>query len=165
MLAKTRNLISTSPGQTALLVSSVFERYRLPAETISIISKQLHESPEELLEFLMSFHYQEAKPQTSRPYVSAGTIATGYFFGGLLPLMPYFFIKHNDVLKGLWWSIGVMVVVLFVFGYGKIVADEGWKGRENMVKCLRSALEMVVVGAFAAGAAVGLVRVFNHGSI
>lgn len=110
----------------------------------------------------MCFHYQATKPQTLRPYVSACTIATGYFLGGLLPLVPYFCVKHNEVLKGLWCSIGVMVVVLFVFGWGKVVADEGWKGWENILKCVRSALEMVVVGAAAAGSAVGLVRLVNR---
>lgn len=148
-----------------MLVAKVFEPYRLPTETTSQISKQLHEAPEELLDFLMCFHRQEPKPESSRPYAAACRIATGYFLGGLLPLVPYFCVRKDEVMKGLWWSVGVMVFVLFAFGWGKVVADEGWKGRYNELKCVRSALEMVAVGAAAAGAAVGLVRAFNHSSL
>lgn len=144
-------------------MGTVFEPYHLSAETTSLISKNLQKSPGELLEFLMCFHYQEAKPQTSRPYVSACTIASGYFLGGLLPLLPYLCVKHDEVLRGLWWSIGVMVVALLAFGWCKTGIVSGWKGRENAVKCLRGALEMVTVGTVAAGTAVGLVRALNHG--
>lgn len=39
MLAQTRVLINTSPGQTFLLVAAVFERYRLPSETVGLIQR------------------------------------------------------------------------------------------------------------------------------
>lgn len=56
-----------------------------------------------------------------------------------------------------------MVVALLAFGWCKTGIVSGWKGRENAVKCLRGALEMVTVGTVAAGTAVGLVRALNHG--
>ena len=162
-VAEARKLIATSPDRTPLLVTAVFEKYGLPVETIVSISNQLHESPEKLLEFLMRFHYQEAEPESSRPYVSAGIIATSYLLGGFLPLVPYLCVKHNEVLKGLWWSIGVMAIALFIFGWGKTAIVHGWKGRKKVVLCVKSAVEMLAVGTVAAGTAVGLVRAMNHG--
>ncbi|KAA6411009.1 MAG: hypothetical protein FRX48_05320 [Lasallia pustulata] len=162
-VAEARKLITSSPGQASSLVTAVFQKYGLPVETIVSISNHLHESPEQLLDFLMRFHYQEAEPDSSRPYVSAGIIATSYLIGGFLPLVPYLCVKHNEVLKGLWWSIGVMAIALFIFGWGKIAIVHGWKGRKNVMLCVKSAVEMVGVGTVAAGTAVGLVRAMNHG--
>ncbi|MCJ1303145.1 hypothetical protein MMC08_005952 [Hypocenomyce scalaris] len=161
-VAETQKLIHTSPCQTSSLVRSVFKPYDLPAETASTILKQLHASPEELLDFLMRFHHQAPEPDTSRPFVSAGTIAMGYFVGGLVPLLPYFCVKRNEVLVALWWSIGVMVIALFAFGWVKTGVVSGWRGQAKVLACVKGGLQMVIVGGVAAGAAVGMVRAINH---
>jgi len=160
---ETRTLIRTNPCQTHSLVHSIFKPYGLPNSTISTISKTLHDSPSELLDFLMRFHHQLPPPASNRALVSAATIAMGYFVGGFVPLLPYFCVKRNEVLLALWISIGVMVVALFVFGWVKTGVVRGWRGRENIWRCVKGALQMVVVGGVAAGAAVGLVRAINHG--
>jgi len=77
-------------------------------------------------------------------------------------LLPYFCVKRTDVLVALWWSIGVMVIALFAFGWIKTSIISGWKGRKNVLAALKGGLQMVVVGGLAAGAAVGLVRAINH---
>lgn len=51
-----------------------------------------------------------------------------------------------------------MALVLVVFGYVKTGVVRGWHGRDNVVARAWEALQMLVVGAFAAGAAVGLAR-------
>jgi len=144
-------------------VHAIFTPYGLPNSTIAIVSKTLHDSPTELLDFLMRFHHQLPPPAANRAFVSAATIAMGYFVGGFVPLLPYFCVKRGEVLLALWISIGVMVVALFVFGWVKTGVVGGWRGRENVWRCVRGALQMVVVGGVAAGAAVGLVRAINHG--
>lgn len=111
----------------------------------------------------MRFHRQEAEPDGSRPWVCAATIAVSYFIGGFIPLFPYLLVQSSEVLTALWISIGVMVFALFVFGWVKTGVVSGWTGRKNIVECLVGALQMVVVGAVAAGAAVGLVRAIDHG--
>jgi VIT1/CCC1 family predicted Fe2+/Mn2+ transporter len=113
-------------------------------------------------EFLMQNHYQAAKPDTSRPYLSALTLGLAYFVGGFIPLIPYFLVPRQDVLAGLWWSIGLMGLVLMVFGYVKTGVVRGWSGRENYQACTGGALQMLVVGVLAAGAAVLLVRLINQ---
>ena len=140
----------------------MFEPYGLSAETLESIDRSLQQSPSELLEFLMRFHYQIPEPDTSRPFVSAATIALGYFIGGFVPLLPYFFVGRGNVLQALWWSIGIMVFALFVFGWAKTSIVCGWRGTHNVMAGLKGGTQMVVVGGVAAGAAVGLVRAINH---
>lgn len=80
-----------------------------------------------------------------------------------MPLLPYFCVGRTEVLRALWISIGVMVVALFAFGWVKTGVVRGWRGRVNVLLAVKGALQMVVVGSVAAGAAVGLVRAINHG--
>jgi VIT1/CCC1 family predicted Fe2+/Mn2+ transporter len=160
-LRSTRALIHTSPAQTDALVRKAFKPYNLAATSTSAISRTLHQNPAELLDFLMRFHHQQAAPDTSRPIVSAATIAGGYFLGGFVPLLPYFCVDRADVLVALWWSVGVMIVALFAFGWAKTGVVCGWGGRSNVVMAIKSGLQMVVVGGVAAGAAAGLVRAIN----
>lgn len=145
------------------MVRDVFVPYGLPDTTIFALSNDLHNSPERLLEFLMSFHHQLAAPPKNRAYVSALTLALGYFGGGFIPLIPYFCVSKTEVLVALWWSIGVMVVTLFVFGYVKTCISCGWRGRANVVGGLWGGVQMCIIGGLAAGAAVGLVRAINRG--
>lgn len=109
----------------------------------------------------MQFHEGAEEPASSRAFTSAITIALGYFLGGLLPLIPYFCVGKNEVYTGLYISIGVMVVALFVFGYGKTCVVTGWRGGANIRGGCYGGVQMVVVGSAAAGAAMGLVRAFQ----
>ena len=118
--------------------------------------------PERLLEFLMKFHLQAIKPDSTRPAVSALTIGGSYLLGGLVPLIPYFCVKEKKVLLALYWSIGIMAVALFAFGWTKTAITGGWKGKANTMANAKAAFEMVLIGAVAAGVAVGLIRAVNH---
>ncbi|MCJ1383246.1 hypothetical protein MMC17_006884 [Xylographa soralifera] len=162
-VASTKKLIETSPCQTSSLVHTVFKPYGLSAMSTSTISNNLHESPPELLDFLMRFHHQMPEPETSRPFVSAATIAAGYFIGGFIPLLPYLCVQTDEVLLALYVSIGVMAVALFAFGWAKTGVVSGWRGRKNVIACVIGGVQMIVVGSAAAGAAVGLVRAIDRG--
>lgn len=111
----------------------------------------------------MQFQHCAIEPAASRAATSAITIALAYFMGGLLPLMPYLCVGENQVFEGLYISIGVMVVALFVFGYVKtcIVTGSWWEGRNIRAGCW-GGTQMVVVGSCCAGAAMGLVKLFNQ---
>ena len=74
---------------------------------------------------------------------SAATIAGSYIGGGFIPLSPYM-IFHSS-REALVWSAVVTLVALGVFGY--------IKGRFTGSKPRRSALQTVVIGGLAAGAA------------
>ena len=80
-----------------------------------------------------------------------------------MPLIPYLCVQSDEVLLALWWSIGTMVIALFAFGWVKTGVVSGWHGSRNVWLCTKGALQMVVVGSAAAGAAVGIVRGINKG--
>lgn len=121
----------------------------------------LSESPK-CVDFLMRFEHTLSEPAGFRAITCALTIASGYFIGGFIPLIPYMLV--DDVRQGLYWSIGIMVIALFLFGYIKTCFVIGWSSWKNVFKGARGGVEMVVVGSVAAGAAMGLVMAFDHNS-
>ncbi len=143
-------------------IADIFEKYRFPKHTLEDLIRHLADSPY-LTDFVMKFQHCLEEPAASRAFTSAVTIALGYFLGGLLPLIPYFFVGHNQVYEGLYISIGVMVIALFIFGYVKTCVVVGWEGGRNIREGCFGGVQMVVVGSAAAGAAMGLVRLFNDG--
>lgn len=141
-------------------VRDVFAPYQLPAQTLDDLATHLSASPRRV-DFVMQFQHCAQEPASSRAFTSAITIAMGYFLGGLLPLMPYFFVSENDLLRALYISIGVMAVALFSFGYVKTCIVTGWRGSKYVRQGVLGGIQMVIIGGAAAGAAMGLVRAFN----
>ena len=156
-------MIADCPEDASALVHEVFEPFGLSSTVVNNIAAALSRDPDMLLEFLMKFYFEARKPDSTRPTFSAMTIGGSYLLGGLIPLIPYFCVKQKKVLLALYWSIGIMVGALFAFGWTKTAITGGWKGRANMKANARAAFEMVLIGAIAAGVAVGLIRAVNHG--
>lgn len=142
-------------------IAEVFEPYNLPKHTLDDLTQHLADSPR-LVDFVMQFQHCEEEPSASRALESAITIALAYFIGGLLPLLPYFAVGGHEVYTGLYISIAVMVVALFLFGYGKTCVVGGWSGGKNIRDGCFGGVQMVFVGSVAAGAAMGLVKLFSH---
>ena len=69
-------------------------------------------------------------------------------------MIPYFAFTNTNY--ALFTSIGITVVILLVFGYGKSNIT-GNTGRDS----LSSAVHTLVVGVIAAGASYGIVRGIN----
>jgi vacuolar iron transporter family protein len=90
---------------------------------------------------------------TKRLYISAFTIGMGYLVGGLIPLLPYFFIPVARV--ALIWSCVVTGVVLLIFGAVKARVTGAGGG---VVGIVWGAVSTLLVGGLAAGAAFGIVR-------
>jgi VIT1/CCC1 family predicted Fe2+/Mn2+ transporter len=142
-------------------IAEVFEPYCIPKNTMEDLTQHLSSSPR-LTDFVMQFQYCAEKPAATRALTSALTIALAYFLGGLLPLLPYFFVGKNQVYEGLYISIGVMVFALFTFGYVKTCVVVGWEGSKKIREGCFGGIQMVIVGSAAATAAMGLVKLFNH---
>ncbi|KAF7886568.1 uncharacterized protein EAF01_011246 [Botrytis porri] len=139
-----------------------YEPYDFPKEVITGQSTHLAQMhPELLTDYVMQFQHCEEEPATSRAFTSALTISMGYFLGGLLPLLPYFFV--STVAEGLYISVGVMVITLFVFGYVKTGMITGFQAKCIGGNCWGAA-EMVLIGGVAAAAAMGLVTLFQPGA-
>ena len=154
--------MATNPQTVLQDITEVFQPYNVPQQTLTDLVNHLSGTPN-LVDFVMKFHHCEEEPKSSRALTSAITIAVAYFLGGLLPLIPYFCIGDEEVYLGLYISIGVMVVALFAFGYVKEGVVIGFGGGKSIRRCCFSGVQMVIVGSVAAGAAMGLVRLFNRG--
>lgn len=138
------------------LVRRHLEPLDLPVSTITTILDNLQREPEDLrhtISKLESFTDNTSLPSpqlTTSPIISGLTISLGYAIGGIIPLLPYFFA--STVGMGLRLSSILCLMVLFTFGAGK-----SWilnPDRGNVVTCLVEGLQMLVLGALAAGAAV-----------
>ncbi|KAF7291465.1 hypothetical protein MKEN_01489900 [Mycena kentingensis (nom. inval.)] len=106
-----------------------------------------------LTPFLLKFGAGLEEVPTRRLYVSALTIGAGYLIGGIIPLIPYFFIPRAHV--ALVWSAVITGIVLLVFGAVKAQvtgAAVGFKGH------VWGAVSTLLVGGVAAAAAFGIVR-------
>ncbi|KAF2439712.1 DUF125-domain-containing protein [Karstenula rhodostoma CBS 690.94] len=162
---QTRKKIIADPIGVEEDVRVIVEDFGLPQDLGELVTQKLVEGNEERLErFLIKFEHSLPEPPSNRALVCALTIALGYFIGGFIPLLPYFFVGPNDVQKGLVLSACVMVVTLFAFGYAKTAAVHGCGGIGLVWNAIRGGAEMVVVGSLAAGAAMGLVALFSQGS-
>jgi VIT1/CCC1 family predicted Fe2+/Mn2+ transporter len=91
-----------------------------------------------------------------RMYSSAATIGLGYLFGGLIPLMPYFFIQPAST--ALIYSSIFTGVILVAFGAIKthIVGCSG-----KFTDYLYGALTTLLVGGLSAAAAFGFVKLLG----
>lgn len=160
-MRETRALIESDPQETRGMVHDTFAPYGLSSTAIEDITRDLHASQERLLEFLLAFHHRESAPDCNQAWISAITLALGYFVGGFIPLIPYFIA--SQVIEALYWSIGVMAVTLLTFGYVKTCVVRGWTGRDNVIAAFWGGIQMVFVGGVAAGAAIALVQLIDTG--
>ncbi|KAK8177206.1 putative vacuolar iron transporter Ccc1, partial [Phyllosticta citrichinensis] len=137
-------------------LSTILSSFDLPESVADPVIAHLSTSPK-LVDFLMQFEHSLPEPPASRAFTCAITIALGYFIGGFIPLIPYFFVPEHAVRLGLYWSVGIMAFALFVFGYGKTVVVHGSSGWRSKWSATKGGIEMVIVGSSAALAAMGLV--------
>ncbi|KAF8185837.1 VIT family-domain-containing protein [Mycena galopus ATCC 62051] len=112
-----------------------------------------------LTPFLLKFGAGLEEVPTSRLYVSAFTIGTGYLVGGIIPLIPYFFIPRAHV--ALVYSAIITGIVLLVFGAVKARVTGAGVGTGGYVW---GAVSTLLVGGVAAAAAFGIVKALEGGS-
>lgn len=105
-----------------------------------------------LTAFLLKFGEGMEEVPTRRLYISAFTIGMGYLLGGLIPLLPYFFIARAHV--ALMYSALVTGITLIIFGAVKTHVTGASGGIRGYIW---GALSTLAVGGAAAGAAYGIV--------
>jgi VIT1/CCC1 family predicted Fe2+/Mn2+ transporter len=132
-------------------VREVFSQYGLTEQEIEPIIVAFQSRPEHWVNFMMRFELGLEKPEAGRAYKSAVTIGGAYIIGGLVPLFPYFFTHAAN--QALCTSVLSTLIALAIFGY--------FKGRLSGAKPLLSALQTVLIGSLAAGAAFGLASIFR----
>lgn len=125
-------------------------------DTVISFVKDMQKDPELMVDFIIKYGKGLDEPDDNRQWISALTIGGGYFAGGFVPLLPYFFV--SKVGTGLLLSIGLMTFTLFWFGY--------IKSKISMTDCtlqrkMFEGIQMVAVGGIAAGAAWFFVKIIE----
>ncbi|KAI0049547.1 DUF125-domain-containing protein [Auriscalpium vulgare] len=107
--------------------------------------------------FLLKFGECLEEVPTKRLYLSALTIGMGYLLGGIIPLIPYFFIPTAHI--ALIYSSIFTGLVLLVFGAVKARITGAGTGVKGYVW---GALSTLMVGGAAAAAAYGIVALLEN---
>lgn len=129
-------------------VEEIFRGYGLQGAELQSVVTAITSDRKRFIDFLMRFELGMEKPNASHAPISALTIGTSYFAGGLIPLLPY--LATDDMGSALKVSVVVTGAALFAFG--------AVKGHFTGASKLKSALQTLVVGGLAAGAAFALAR-------
>jgi VIT1/CCC1 family predicted Fe2+/Mn2+ transporter len=106
-----------------------------------------------LSHFLVRFGEGEERVEQSRLVISAVAIGFSYLVGGVIPLLPYIFMR--DVTHALFVSAGITGFVLIIFGIVKAYytgSEIGWYGYT------KGAIFTLAIGGAAAGSAYGISR-------
>jgi vacuolar iron transporter family protein len=146
--AREENEIRVIPEAEAQEVRDIFQGYGLAAGECEPVVESLRKRPKDWVAFMMRFELGLERPEPSRAWKSALTIALAYVAGGLIPLSAYLFL--SDARSALRLSVVVTLAALAVFG--------GIKGRFTGAPVLRSALQTAVIGGLAAAAAFCIAR-------
>jgi vacuolar iron transporter family protein len=146
--AREEREIMDIPEAEAQEVRDIFQTYGLSAEECATVVASLRQRPQDWVAFMMRFELGLEKPEPSRAWKSALTIALAYIIGGVIPLSAYLLL--TDAQSALKLSVVVTLVALALFG--------GIKGRFTGVPVVRSALQTSIIGGLAAAAAFGIAR-------
>jgi VIT1/CCC1 family predicted Fe2+/Mn2+ transporter len=118
---------------------------------------------------MMRFELGLEEPAPDRAHRSALTIAASYIAGGMVPLVPYMFVRAPYLLAGgatsvsplipttaaaLKFSVVITLLALALFG--------ALKGRLLGTGALRSAFQTTLIGGAAAAAAYTLAHLLNR---
>jgi VIT1/CCC1 family predicted Fe2+/Mn2+ transporter len=159
-LAREWHEIHNIPDAEAAEVTEVLESYGLSAQETEPVVTALRAHPKDWVNFMMRFELGLEKPEPTRARNSALTIALSYIAGGFIPLSPYMVMSWLSFHKafgmsapqfGIVVSVLVTLVALGVFGF--------IKGRFTGTRSGRSAIQTMVIGGLAAGAAYLLARI------
>ncbi|KAL6931479.1 Protein ccc1 [Hanseniaspora guilliermondii] len=126
-------------------------------DTILQFMRDLSQEPEKMVDFVIKYGKGLEEPDENRAYISALTIGAGYLSGGMIPLLPYFFTKH--VGTGLIYSVIIMLITLFIFGYVKTILT--MSDAATLEKKIKEGFQMILVGSIAAGSAWFFVKVLD----
>ncbi|KAJ8659692.1 hypothetical protein O0I10_004671 [Lichtheimia ornata] len=129
-------------------IVEILEPYGLDRQTLQPLIDKLKSDPEKFVDFMMRFELNLEMPDPHRSWISALTIGSSYFIGGLIPLLPYIFIEESTF--ALYISVAVTFLTLLIFGYVKsrLVNPKG---------AIKGAFQTLLIGAIAAGASYSIV--------
>ena len=131
------------PERERAEVREVLEEFGLSTQSANGVVAELEKDKNKWVDFMMRFELGLEKPDINQARKSALAFGISYIVGGIVPLMPYFFVAHPH--DGLVYSSAITIVCLFVFGYFKTKAI----GQPP----LSGAIRVTLIGAAAAATA------------
>ena len=143
--------VREKPAAEMAEITDIFKDYGITPEESAPVVNALRRHPQAWIDFMMRFELGLERPDPRRALVSAVTIGGAYVAGGLIPLVPY--MTLGSARAALSVSAAVTLLALAVFGYVK--------GRFTGLSPWRSALQTVLIGSLAAGAAFALARLLS----
>ncbi len=149
--AREEQEIAENPELEAAEVMELLVSHGLTREESEPVVNALKKRPEAWRDFMMRFELGLEQPDPARARQSAVVIAGAYVLGGIVPLIPYMTTARASA--ALPWSVVVTLVALGVFGW--------IKGRFTGSPRGRSALQTVLIGGLAAGAAFVIARLVS----
>ena len=132
-------------------VREFFESLGLSEEVQQKAVRELTKDKDNWVNFMMKHELGLDKPDEKRAGKSAFNIGMSYVTGGLVPLLPYFFV--SDTIHGLKISALITLICLFIFGY--------FKSKMTGVAPITGALKVMFIGAVAAAAAFSIARLIE----
>lgn len=134
-------------------VREFFEDLGLSAQVQQQAVAELTKDKDRWVTFMMKHELGLEKPDEKRARKSAFNIGVSYVLGGLIPLLPYFFVTNT--FEGLQLSACITLVCLFLFGY--------FKSKMTGIPPVTGALKVMLIGAVAAAAAFAIAKMIEAG--
>ncbi len=135
--------IETLPEVETKETAEILQDFGVKEPDLSVVVEAIKSDPKKWVDFMMRFELGLDKPCPSRLIMSPLRIGLAYVFGGLIPLIPYFFFSH--VTAALMHSVLITFIALLIFGVFK-----GYFTGRNL---FFSAFQMVLIGGLASAAA------------
>lgn len=132
-------------------IYEIFSAYGVSRDAATPVLRSLQANPPAYVDFMMRFELGLDEPAAGRALGSAITIAFSYIIGGAVPLAPY--LLGHTMADALRISIVITLIALLIFG--------GLKGKLLGSPVVRSAVQTMLIGGLAAGAAFALARLLN----
>jgi VIT1/CCC1 family predicted Fe2+/Mn2+ transporter len=151
-LQREKSEIKEVPETERAEVRQILRKQGLDPALAEKVTVALTRDPERWIHFMMRFELGLEEPVPGRELKSALTIGSAYVVGGLIPLLPYFFLA--EISQALPLSIALTLAALLIFG--------GIKGQMTGVTPLRSAVQTALIGSLAAAAAFAIARLVSR---
>ncbi|KAM7212143.1 VIT family domain containing protein [Rhypophila decipiens] len=134
------------PAMERAEIYDILADYGISKEAGDMVVRDLckRENKTDWVRFMMDFELRLSEPDVGRAWVSAFTMGLSYFVGGLIPMVPYFFM--GSAMSALGVSCVITAVVLLAFGYLK-----SWVTIRTRKAGLWGAVQTLVIGALAMG--------------
>jgi len=140
------------PNEEKAEVAQILYTYGVREPVLARVVNEIASDREQWVEFMMRNELGLERPDERAAPRSAALVGGGYVLGGIFPLAPYVFI--GSAHEALTWSIVFTSVALLIFG--------AVRARVLATNVTLGAVQTLLIGAVAAGAAYGLARLVNH---